>query len=373
MRVGSVRALGTGCNLPLASSRGGYLHFSNGTLEQDPIVAHSGFVSFNENCIFEPVGTNLGFISNRLQANGDSGCCCPSCSEQNTLYNSLSPSFIPLHTCCYAAPLASNCLPYSTALPPSSWSVGLSISPLSSFSLEAASLLKSAAWGLVDEDQTNEWRSSLVRTFRGLTSKETIGQHHFWRVYDFVDFSSFSDKSVAGAVRAYRDSPDWEFHRDISARNIRGIVAQLIRELEDYEVRSAADILALLRTKLKKEVSSRVTWRGHRTSSDSSCSASSTHNLVHAFLIHTGNSPPAVGTSRPAVRRALVPFTNAPEVGDETVRRRKAPANLRNALRSRRTRAHLCRSTRANAYFDRCQDPSRCSYYGPNTSLAQYA
>ncbi len=146
---------------------------------------------------------------------------------------------------------------------------------------------------------------------------------------------------------------------DLSSRDVRDICEIVLLEFEKLrETLPSLSLISHIRTRLIQEVSRRIRWRGPATYFSSYQFDPSTRDLVLYFAIHTGNPPPAMGYSRPAVRRACM-SPAARKVDYESVRRRHNSANLRESFWQRRAKTYLSGRARANPYFDRGPQPAR--------------
>jgi hypothetical protein len=279
--------------------------------------------------------------------------------------------------------LANNCGTYFDAV--ANWQL---FSGPSLFGLSLLTVATSDSF--VDADR---WRSLFADTIEQLRAAKTE-QLEFWKLFDAIErdvvpvsFTALLRPVTMGAAgAAFRDwlGPDtrsliehfseWHEQRDLSTRNIKGILGTLSRALDGREEALRLDaLLARIRETLTNEVANRATWRLRRHQPVTKARAASTHDWVVGFVLHTGISPPTGPNARPPVGRALVTTTNAQQVNYEMVRRRQTFPDPRNPLRARCTRAHFDRGPRNYASFGRCAQPSGCRRVGNDYSLAQCA
>jgi hypothetical protein len=168
---------------------------------------------------------------------------------------------------------------------------------------------------------------------------------------------------------------EWISQRDLSARDIRSILAAVALSLEQRgEALSASAVLTHVHETLVKEVNDRVKWRFRQHHTITAVHGiASTHDWVLAFAFHTGISPPTWAWMRLTVGWALVRRINALKVNYETVRRRQTCRDLRNALHGRCTRARFYSGSRNRTPLSSCLQSPRRGRAWPDYQASQHA
>ena len=257
------------------------------------------------------------------------------------------------------------------------------------------SLLRSATAGAIQDADGTIWFSHLedsLRSWRDNVAKESqrnnvagASQRHFWSALNVLVAGDAASPSLTGVSLKGLSLPDTLFDIDavrseyeLSRRSIRAILDELLGQLANLdEVHNTAEIVALVRETFARGVLARAKWRSKSKLSAGSTAAASTHDWVLDFTIHTGNSPPfpaAAAHPRSAVvGGALVTTTVSPEVGYETVRRRKNTRNLRNTVLQRSARACFGRSTPNRPSLGGCLQLAGRRSPGSDSALAQCA
>lgn len=225
------------------------------------------------------------------------------------------------------------------------------------------------------------FRDRFIADLRARIEHRSSSKKDFWRTFDaFENFEVgsatdnkssstqpplilFSLKGGVGKLLApYRKAPGGsfvsdgqhriavvpKFQRDLSARSIRFIRNIVLKEIDDLNgPDTVAAIILRVRETLIRQVRRRIRWRKVEAAPPSLDVPPSTRDLVLTFALRTGNPPPALGASCPAVGWARVFITAAQKVGHEPVRRRSNPTSLRNPLQRGSARTRVRRSARS--------------------------
>ena len=235
------------------------------------------------------------------------------------------------------------------------------------------------AWSMVDQcsDRSLVFHGAL----HALLERCDFGkQRNFWHFYDAATGYSLNfgqsilvapltaltvplltaptvNLPVVDGQHLYYATHEWQ--RDLSSRQIRSIVDYLLESLgrELLQQGSVEGLLRHLGETLREQVSRYVRWIFRPRKFASKIQAPRTRELVLAFIIHTGSSPPTAAPACPAAGRALVSI-NKSQVNNETIRRRHFTRGLRDSLLCARAQSSRRQSARPNACARRSAEPA---------------
>jgi hypothetical protein len=160
---------------------------------------------------------------------------------------------------------------------------------------------------------------------------------------------------------------------ELSARDIQWIIDNAVRELDIRNVASSLEAIVLVHQVLSNGISQRARRRIVSKEPASPLTRTSVRDRVMNLSIHTGVSPPAVASERPALRWAFVLFTNPQQVQDEKIQRQTDSRSLPNAIFGERAVSCLRRRSRNGSRLGRRARFAGRQRLGTNSSLAKYA
>jgi hypothetical protein len=267
---------------------------------------------------------------------------------------------VPGHTSVLALGSTNSCVTANSAVMSSFSSTW--VPPVQAPAREALHLVRVALAGVVDNNDVDKWRSRLLRSFQDWQVElEDTSDRHFWRLFNSFDeqqplykfateqswFTTISAASTLADARG--DVTPWNSDSELSARRIGSILSDVIIQLKELEATADVDtVLSCIEETLNQRAlkASLVPCQPSRRLK-ATRSGPSTHDWVLDFVIHTGNSPPALGERRSALRWAPTLSTDR-TVEHETVYRCKDAASLRNRICNWNTGVRLTSRSQGN-------------------------